>query len=437
MNRKGSIFFDDPAALAVQSARSRHLYKGNMNNRTLPLLEPLERRALLAAVTMDVMLANDGQAPSPFGSDVKIASLQRDGKYRLLLSYKDPNTSGTFVGFRRLRENGTLDRSFGSKGKLLHHFLEDVEDVILQPDGKALAIMTTFNAGFQVARLNPDATLDTTYGKEGIAKVFVSGPSVSTEMLYYGSSALAQDMSLIVVERGKNGLHVRRVLPNGDLDESFGTKSVTRFGDEAAGSGYTPIAIDQQDRILIGGDTGTGGFITRLLPNGKVDGSFGDKGTATVADRFLTSVAVASDGKIYTGGGLARRVWRLNNMGSVDSSFAAQDLKTSQSGIRVIHPLSRGKVMVMLNFSELVLLNLDGTQDMTFNNTGSRSFSPEEGGGRDFFIDGNGRINLFGGSTAVARTGQRPAIGVNPAGTLYVTTKDAADSVILEARMTS
>jgi uncharacterized delta-60 repeat protein len=92
----------------------------------------------------------------------------------------------------------------------------------------------------------------------------------------------------------------------GDLDPSFGVggKVVLPFGDEPFGRG---VAIQPDGRIVVAGSGGDPARFTvsRLLPDGAPDPSFGAGGTVTTAiDEFAEarSVAVQPDGKIVAVG---------------------------------------------------------------------------------------------------------------------------------------
>ena len=82
---------------------------------------------------------------------------------------------GTFVDFALARYNsdGSLDAGFGSGGKVTTHFgfrdNEQALDVALQPDGKIIAagaVVATFS-DFALARYNNDGSLDASFGSGG------------------------------------------------------------------------------------------------------------------------------------------------------------------------------------------------------------------------------------------------------------------------------
>lgn len=96
---------------------------------------------------------------------------------------------------------------------------------------------------------------------------------------------------------------VARYLPNGKLDPSFGN------GDGVvlmrAQRPFTAVALQKNGRILVTSPSGGRAGLTRLLPSGKLDKSFGEGGYlygGASSSWYPTSVAVAKDGGIFTGG---------------------------------------------------------------------------------------------------------------------------------------
>jgi len=102
---------------------------------------------------------------------------------------------------------------------------------------------------------------------------------------------------------GREFAAVARYLPNGKLDRSFGGGGgvVLLHGQRP----FTAVALQKNGRILVTSPLGGEAGLTRLLPGGKLDKSFGEGGVlyggASTA-WYPTSVAVGKDGGIFTGG---------------------------------------------------------------------------------------------------------------------------------------
>jgi uncharacterized delta-60 repeat protein len=96
---------------------------------------------------------------------------------------------------------------------------------------------------------------------------------------------------------------VARYLPSGKLDPSFGSgDGVVLMREQRP---FTAVALQKNGRILVTSPSGGRAGLTRLLPGGKLDKSFGEGGYlygGASSSWYPTSVAVAKDGGIFTGG---------------------------------------------------------------------------------------------------------------------------------------
>ena len=96
---------------------------------------------------------------------------------------------------------------------------------------------------------------------------------------------------------------VARYLPSGRRDRSFGDgDGVVLFRQQRP---FTAVALQKNGRILVTSPSGGRAGLTRLLPSGKLDKSFGEGGYlygGASTSWYPTSVAVAKDGGIFTGG---------------------------------------------------------------------------------------------------------------------------------------
>ncbi|MEG4147060.1 DUF4347 domain-containing protein [Microcoleus sp. Pol12B5] len=129
--------------------------------------------------TLDTTFGSNGKVTTDFGSGNTLTSpfdgydsgsailLQPDGKFVIL------GTTNYFSNYRdfalaRYNSNGTLDTTFGTGGKVTTNFegSDTAEDLVLQPDGKIIAVGHDGN-GFATARYNSDGSLDATFGIGG------------------------------------------------------------------------------------------------------------------------------------------------------------------------------------------------------------------------------------------------------------------------------
>lgn len=108
---------------------------------------------------------------SPIASAIDVANAllrQKDGK---IIAVGTALGGTPSIALARYNQDGTLDNTFGSKGKTLAFIYDgSATSAALQPDGKILAAGQINAAG--VARFNSDGTVDTTFNTKGYSTVF-------------------------------------------------------------------------------------------------------------------------------------------------------------------------------------------------------------------------------------------------------------------------
>jgi uncharacterized delta-60 repeat protein len=148
--------------------------------------------ARVSVGTEDFALARynpDGSLDTSFGINGKVSTnfgemsqdvaydlaLLPDGRVLLAGFTDDQHNSNRNIALARYLPTGALDHSFGQGGKLITDLggsTEEVNSVILQPDGKIVAVgatnITDSESRFIVVRYNPDGSLDPTFGTTGL-----------------------------------------------------------------------------------------------------------------------------------------------------------------------------------------------------------------------------------------------------------------------------
>lgn len=159
--------------------------------------------------TLDTTFGNNGKVTTDFGSGNTLTSpfdgydrgsaiiLQPDGKFVVLGTTNYFSNTRDFA-LARYNSNGTLDTTFGTGGKVTTNFedLDRAEDLVLQPDGKIIAVGDGGNA-FASARYNSDGSLDATFGTGG--KVITQFPLNPISPNNYARAVTLQSDSKIVV----------------------------------------------------------------------------------------------------------------------------------------------------------------------------------------------------------------------------------------------
>ncbi|NUQ63012.1 MAG: hypothetical protein HUU20_11010 [Pirellulales bacterium] len=103
-------------------------------------------------------------------SQTEAVTIQPDGK---IVVAGLRNVSGYDFALARLNIDGSFDSGFGAGGVVTTDFdgaLDYARDVAVAPDGKIVAVGTTWSGGtddIAMARYNPDGSLDTTFGTGG------------------------------------------------------------------------------------------------------------------------------------------------------------------------------------------------------------------------------------------------------------------------------
>ncbi len=123
--------------------------------------------------SLDTSFSGDGKLLIPVGSSLDYGysvTLQPDGKIVVAGEIWIAGNSTVF-GLIRLNADGSLDSSFGTGGKLLMPVGSSNDlaySVTLQPDGKIVVAGysndSSYNIDFALIRLNPDGSLDTSFG---------------------------------------------------------------------------------------------------------------------------------------------------------------------------------------------------------------------------------------------------------------------------------
>lgn len=265
-----------------------------------------------------VLLRNDGTVDPNFttgvsdfhgaGEWIQTVAVQRDGKILIGGVFNQINGAGAHPNLARLNPNGTVDTTFlGRVGA------GNVDAIAIQPDGKILVggYLINLNGNgsyFYLGRLLPTGALDTSFiighGPDGHVSSIAVLPS--GKILIAGGFTEYNNIP-------RSGL--ARLNPNGSLD--------TTFDPVLDASNFAALP---DGKILIAQPLGG---IARLAADGTHDTTFGPAiGNVVPTDQPVQSIAVQADGKIILGGAFTmvdgnpiNHLARLNPDGSFDPSF--------------------------------------------------------------------------------------------------------------------
>ncbi|MCX4776633.1 calcium-binding protein [Streptomyces sp. NBC_01264] len=258
----------------------------------------------------------DGRVTSDFGGDDQaeaVAVQPADGKIVVAGRTEVPDEGGgcCFFSVARYNTDGSLDQGFGSAGLVrVDDFgsASGAADLVVQPDGKILAVGLSGGAGFALARLNPNGSPDPAFGGDGTV---VAGFAPAFRGDAGGQAtglALQPDGRFVAVGYvGSTAFDfgVARYLSNGSLDTSFSGDGMATadFGGTDFGRA---VAVRSDGAVVVAGSTNTGFALARFTAGGGPDPAFGTGGKVTTVWPLSTAVAydmaLQQDGKILVGG---------------------------------------------------------------------------------------------------------------------------------------
>lgn len=261
-----------------------------------------------------------GFSDEPWGGLVRLP----DGKV-VVAGYasSDATSASTTrdLAFVRYNADFTIDATFGTDGEVLIDIAGDydfVYDIALQTDGKIVGTGFTYDEGqsdWLLFRLNPDGSLDDTFGTGGLVIQDFFGFNDNTRNLVLqpdgkivvaGSHRLADDTTVLFT--------VARYDPDGSLDASFGTGGQVTVDFNGLLAAARDVVLQPDGKLLVAGftETGEGGTdtydmaVARFHPDGSLDDTFGTDGW-TIADASgvfdsVQGAALTPDGNLVVVG---------------------------------------------------------------------------------------------------------------------------------------
>lgn len=246
--------------------------------------------------------------------------LQTDGKF---IAVCDVYTGGANLALARYLPNGMLDPTFGTNGTVEAPFgFNFPKEVLIQPDGKFLVFGEAFTGtsfDFLVARFNTNGTLDNSFGAGGIVTTDINNGND-----FGRAMALQPDGKFTIVGITASASVLVRYNPNGSLDSTFGTNGIvvaTPAGIDSA------IAIQQNGKIITAGNRNNAFAISRYNANGTLDTAFGNNGIVTTdmgnGFDYIAETLLQPDGKLVAAGSVAVTPNSTSDIGLVRYQFEA------------------------------------------------------------------------------------------------------------------
>ena len=338
-------------------------------------------------------------------------AVQKDGK--IVAAGSTWNGRNYDFVIARYKTDGSTDSTFNGSGVQTTDFGKgnnNVRSVLLQPDGKIVAVGTAFsgdNSTFALARYNTDGSLDSTFSGDGKQTTYLAGNIAM-------SAAIQRDGKIVV---GGHHFALARYNSNGTLDSTFSDDGIqtTSFGLQAYLTSLTSIAIQSDGKIVAGGNTNSDFALARYNTDGTLDSSFSDDGflTADFAQDYDNAFAIAiqSDGKIvmagyvFTNKGVRFGVARFNTNGSWDIGFDhdGKQIIDFTFTARSVAIQKDGKIVVA--GSSIVRLNPDGSLDKSFSGDGKQKTEAFGGEGIESITIANDKLYAAGYSSSAVTSG--------------------------------
>jgi uncharacterized delta-60 repeat protein len=268
----------------------------------------------------------------------------RDGKLTLAGLSRRRHTRD--FALARYTADGTLDRHFGTGGKVLTGFGGNAgaNSLAIRPDGKivvaggASVSATTIHSGFAITRYTVAGKLDRAFGRNGKVLTYFgarrNASSVSAVAIQADGKIVAFGYSYDQLPFGRVRFALARYTLRGRLDRSFGRggKVQTDFGARSSAYGDA-VAIQPDGKIVaVGADfrgSRTDFALARYNADGTLDRSFGQGGRVVtkVGDGSSdpSALVVQPDGKLVAAGSAGGNfaLVRYGADGKLDPSFGS------------------------------------------------------------------------------------------------------------------
>jgi uncharacterized delta-60 repeat protein len=292
------------------------------------------------------------------GDFQEVTALGLDGMDRIVVA-GPTDANGHTWSVVRYDQNGTLDPSFGTDGRVTVRFahrvlrsesccvLSELSDMVLASDGGVLLSGTTVddrsndepprnNQYFStLVRLDSAGSLDAAFGRNG--KVFRRLNSRAVQYGFVHGMVLASDGEIVLGEeryfwrRGQGEFRLVRYGSDGSFDGPFG--DVTNSFDPNDGRGRRQLTLGADGSILALGASLRDGAVAKYHPDGRFDASFSGDGISTTPFTGNPwSMAVQPDGGIIVVGTvfpqdrLEFMTVRIQSDGSLDENFGSDGL---------------------------------------------------------------------------------------------------------------
>ena len=276
--------------------------------RTLYLASIIMASIPLPCIGQNVVDGFDAGVQGPGSPGVTALAVQPDGKIIVGGSFATVNATSR-GNIARLNIDGTLDTTFVASN------VHPVNAVAVQADGKILV----GTSAYDLVRLNSDGSPDATFASPSLDQpVHAIAVQGDGKILIGGAFTSVAGTSRHIVARLNS---------NGSLDNTFAVPTPNTNASVSA------MILQPDGKIIIGGYFSTFAFqsshgVARLNTDGTLDYAFVDPNVTAAGNAVVYALALQTDGQIVIGGDFSSvggqthaNVARLGANGSVDMTF--------------------------------------------------------------------------------------------------------------------
>ena len=266
--------------------------------------------------SLDTSFGNGGRVTTDFfgfNDEAHTVLVQPDGKIVVegeAIDGRDPVNTIAYVGLARYLPDGSLDSSFGNGGKVTASdgVGNYVGSAALQADGKIVVLGTP-----GLLRFNTDGSPDTAFDSGAGA---TAGAEIATAFAMQPDGKFVTAGYYTDLGTGVNTIKVWRVNPDGSLDDSYGQGGVATITSATGFGTVSSVAAVQADGKFV---LALPSQLLRLDTTGQPDSTFGTGGFGADLSFVPEDLVEQADGKLLVAGDLALQ--RVNPDGSPDTGF--------------------------------------------------------------------------------------------------------------------
>jgi uncharacterized delta-60 repeat protein len=217
--------------------------------------------------TLDAGFGNGGKVTDGLDGFQSAGALVRQDDGRLLVA----GNAGAELMLARYSTDGSLDTGFGVGGFVTYDLgVDAVYDGAAQSDGKIVVVGPMTPLDFALVRFHPDGTLDAAFGSGGLVTTDFYGDDDIPSAIELQTDGAILVAGLSAGAQGDDSFDedfaLARYQPDGTLDTGFGSDGLVTTDIDGGNEGASAIALQPDGRILLAGAEA----LVRYLADGAV-----------------------------------------------------------------------------------------------------------------------------------------------------------------------